>query len=120
MNASKLAVVLALALAATTNATAQRHDEKPHGTTPAATSAAPAQGSVAPADPDSKTIALKDGGTLIIHSNGTVYHADAAGRRVRMKNGTTMEAKDGTRYLMVNDAVWQAITQKGSLHPNHP
>jgi hypothetical protein len=119
VNYSSLVFVLALALVGTTNVAAQRHDEKPHGTTQANSTAAAAQGSVVPAESDSKSIPLKDGGTLIIHSDGTVYHADASGRRVRMKNGTTMEAKDGTRYLMVNDAVWQAITQKGSLHPNH-
>jgi len=111
-------VAFALAVAMSTNAAAQRHDEKPHGTAQTNTTAA-AQGSVAPAESDSKSIPLKDGGTLIIHNDGTVYHADASGRRVRMKNGTTMEGKDGIRYMMVNDAVWQTISQKGSLHPNH-
>lgn len=117
MNATSLAFVVAFALFAS-NATAQRHDDKPHGASPAS-SVATTQGSVVPADADSKVVPLADGGTLIVHRDGTAYHADASGRRVRMKNGTTMEAKDGTRYLMTNDAVWQAITQKGSLHPNH-
>ena len=94
-----------------------RHDEKPHGA-PAAPAAPPTQ-MVAPGA-DEQAIALKDGGTLIIRKDGTAYHANASGRRVRMRDGVSMEAADGTRYMMKNDAIWKQITEKGTLHPNHP
>jgi len=96
-----------------------RHDEKPHGVT--STGAAPAAGavSVTPSDSTEKAIALKDGGTLILRTNGTMYHADASGKRFRMKDGVVMEAKDGSRYMMKSDAVWKQITERGTMHPNH-
>ncbi len=98
---------------ATTSFAQGRHDEKPHGppkTAPAAT---------APVDDAEGTIALKDGGKLVIRKDGTTYHTDAKGRRVRMRDGATMEAMDGTRYMMKNDAIWKTITEKGTLHPTH-
>lgn len=64
-------------------------------------------------------VALKAGGRLILRKDGTTYHEDAAGNRVRMRDGVTMEAVDGTKYVMKNDAVWRAITEKGTLHPTH-
>lgn len=60
-------------------------------------------------------IELKDGGTLIVQKNGTTYHADAAGNRVKMRDGVVMEGKDGTKYMMKNDAVWRQITEKGTM-----
>ena len=92
-----------------------RHDEKPHGAM--ATDAVPV--SVTPSDSTEQAIALKDGGTLILRKDGTMYHANAAGKRLRMKDGVVMEAKDGTRYMMKSDAVWKQITDKGTMHPNH-
>lgn len=94
-----------------------RHDEKPHGAPAAAPSTAK---QVVPRSPDDQAIPLKNGGTLILRKDGTVYHADAAGRRVRMRDGVSMEAADGTRYMMKNDVIWKQITEKGTLHPNHP
>lgn len=71
---------------------------------------------IAPAmDVAPQTIPLKDGGTLIIKRDRTMYHADAAGYRVRMRDGVVMEAKDGARYTMKNDAVWKQIIDKGTL-----
>jgi hypothetical protein len=101
--------LVALGIAA--NATAQaRHDEKPHGT--------PKPSEVPVANvPDG--IPLKDGGKLIINKDGTTYHVDAAGKRVRMRDGVSMEGVDGTRYMMKNDVIWKAITEKGTLHPTH-
>lgn len=111
-------LLLALAAAALmTSAFAQgRHDEKPHGVT--ATTASPAPQLVA-SDPADQTIALKDGGTVIIHKDGTVYHVNASGKRVRMRDGVVMQGADGSHYLMKNDVVWKQITEKGTLHPNH-
>jgi Copper resistance protein K len=97
-----------------------RHDEKPHGVMNPGTAPAAGAVSVAPRDSTEQAIALKDGGTLILRKDGTMYHADAAGKRVRMKDGVVMEAKDGTRYMMKSDAVWKQITEKGTMHPNHP
>lgn len=60
-------------------------------------------------------IPLKDGGRIIIDKNGRTYHQDAAGGRVRMRDGVTMEGADGARYTMKNDAVWRTITERGTL-----
>ncbi len=121
MKTFALGIAFAFALVAGGEAAAQRHDEKQHGTPPpAAGNAAPAgQPSVAPSDPASQTIVLKDGTTLVVHSDGTMYHADAHGKRMKMKDGVVMEGKDGKKYLMKNDALWEAITQKGTAHPSH-
>lgn len=67
-----------------------------------------------------QVIELKDGGTLVLRPDGTMYHVDAAGTRVRMRDGVVMEAMDGTRYTMKNDAIWRQITERGSLNPMHP
>lgn len=116
--AATIAIAVGLGLAAEGFAQA-RHDEKPHGMPAPSSGAAPAQPSVAPSDPSDQTVLLKDGSTLILKSDGNAYHADAKGRRVRMKDGVMMEGKDGTKYMMKNDAIWKAITQKGTLHPSH-
>jgi len=96
-----------------------RHDEKPHGTSAPETTSTSSQPSVSPSDSSEQTVLLKDGTTLIMRKDGTGYHADAAGKRMRMKDGVMMEAKDGTRYMMKNDVIWKAITEKGTLHPTH-
>jgi cytoskeletal protein CcmA (bactofilin family) len=67
---------------------------------------------------EGNVVALKDGGTIVIDKDGKTYHRDAAGKRVRMKNGAVMEGKDGRKYLHRNDVVWQQITEKGTLAPN--
>ena len=64
-------------------------------------------------------IALKDGGQVVIQQNGTMIHTDAAGNRVKMVDGKVMEARDGSKVMMKNNALWQTISAKGSLHPNH-
>ena len=101
--------VLGIGLIANTHAQG-RHDEKPHGMQSPSTSSG---------DMPEGGIALKDGGKLIMEKDGTTYHVDSKGRRVRMRDGVVMEAEDGTRYMMKNNAVWKAITEKGTLHPNH-
>jgi hypothetical protein len=110
-------VVILASIGVGTIAIAQgRHDEKPHGVVNA--DSAPAL-SVTPRDSTEQAIALKDGGTLILRKDGTMYHADAAGKRVQMKDGVVMEANDGTWYMMKSDAVWKQISEKGTMHPNH-
>ena len=72
------------------------------------------------ADPATeRTIALKDDGQVVVQKNGTMIHTDAKGNRIRMTNDKIMEAKDGSKIMMKNDALWQTIAVKGTLHPNH-
>ena len=65
-----------------------------------------------------QTVALKDGGQLVIQKSGTMTHTDAAGKRVKMLDGKIMEAKDGSKIMMKNNALWQTIAVKGTLHPS--
>lgn len=64
-----------------------------------------------------QVIDLKDGGKVTVQKDGSMVHIDAEGNRVRMRNGATMEAKDGTKYVMKNNAIWKTITEKGTLNP---
>jgi len=66
-----------------------------------------------------QTFELKDGGRVLVMKNGTMEHYDAAGNRVKMKDGQVMEAKDGTKLMMKNNAIWKAITEHGTLKPGH-
>lgn len=64
-----------------------------------------------------QTIELKDGTKVLIKTDGNMVHLDAAGKRIRMRNGVVMEGKDGAKYMMKNDALWQQIIIKGTLNP---
>ena len=64
-----------------------------------------------------QVIDLKDGGKVTVQKDGSMVHIDAAGNRVKMRDGVTMEAKDGTKYVMKNNAIWKTITEKGTLNP---
>lgn len=64
-----------------------------------------------------QTIELKDGGKVMVQKDGTMVHIDAAGNRVKMKDGGVMEAKDGTKFMMKNNALWKKITEQGTLNP---
>lgn len=66
-----------------------------------------------------QTFELKDGGKITIEKEGTVMHIDAAGKRVKMKDGKVMEVKDGSKLMMKNNAVWKTITEHGTLKPGH-
>jgi len=68
--------------------------------------------------PADKRIELKDGGVLVVRKTGDVVHHDAAGNRVRMRDGEPMEAKDGTRYRMKNDSSRRQFSLEDSLNPN--
>ncbi len=74
-------------------------------------------GAVFSAEP--QTIELKDGGKVVIEKDGTMAHVDAAGKREKMKDGKIMEAKDGSKIMMRNNAVWKTITEHGTLKPGH-
>lgn len=64
-----------------------------------------------------QTIELKDGGKVTVQKDGTMVHVDAAGNRVKMRDNVAMEAKDGTKFVMKNNALWKQITEKGTLNP---
>ena len=66
-----------------------------------------------------QVIELKDGGKLVIAEDKTMVHLDAAGKRVRMRDGKIMEAKDGSKIMMKNNALWKTLTEHGTLKPGH-
>lgn len=66
-----------------------------------------------------QTIELKDGGKIIVEKSGTMVHIDAAGKRVKMKDGKPMQARDGSLVMMKNNAIWKTITEHGTLKPGH-
>lgn len=66
-----------------------------------------------------QTIELKDGGKIVIEKQGTMAHIDAAGNRVKMRDGKVMEAKDGSKVMMKNNAIWQTLAVHGTLKPGH-
>ncbi|MBS0336218.1 MAG: CopK family periplasmic copper-binding protein [Proteobacteria bacterium] len=74
-------------------------------------------GAVSAAEPI--TIELKDGGKVFVDKDGTMAHIDAAGKREKMKDGKVMEAKDGSKVMMKNNAIWKTITEHGTLKPGH-
>ena len=66
-----------------------------------------------------QTIELKDGGKIVVEEKGTMVHLDAAGNRVKMKDGKVMTAKDGSKRMMKNTAIWKTITEHGTLKRGH-
>lgn len=69
--------------------------------------------------PEGQVIELKDGGKIVFQKKGTMVHLDAAGNRVRMRDGKIMEAKDGSKVMMKNNAIWKTIVEHGTLKPGH-
>ena len=111
------AALLGLVLAG--NGFAQgRHDQMPHGGTKAEkTMPSP---NASQGDGTEQSIALKDGGAIVFRKGGTTYHTDAAGKRVRMKDGRVMEGKDGARYIMKSDAIWKQVSERDGMPPVRP
>ena len=68
---------------------------------------------------EEQTIELKDGGKVMVQKDGTMAHIDAASNRVKMRDGVVMEAKDGSKLMMKNNAIWKTITEHGTLKPGH-
>lgn len=66
-----------------------------------------------------QTIELKDGGKVVVMKDGTLAHMDATGKRIAMKDGRIMEAKDGSRLMMKNNAIWKQLSEHGTLKPGH-
>jgi hypothetical protein len=65
-------------------------------------------------------VELKDGGKVYVQKDGSMVHLDAAGNRVKMRDGQLMEAKDGSKVMMKNNAIWKKITEQGTLSPKVP
>ena len=59
-------------------------------------------------------IELKDGTKIVHDANGIMFHVDAKGHRLTMKG--TMEAKDGSVYLMKDNYVWKLIAKGERPH----
>ena len=56
-------------------------------------------------------IALNDGGRVVVRADGAMEHFDVAGRKVAMSDGVEMVARDGTRILMKNAALWRQVLE---------
>ena len=76
-----------------------------------------AASSFAAAPTQDQTFDLKDGGKVVIEKNGTMAHYDDAGKRVIMRDGVIMEAKDGSKLMMKNNEIWKMISTHGTLKP---
>lgn len=48
---------------------------------------------------------MKDGSTLRVFKDGKMVMEDSKGRPVKMKPGQVMEAKDGSKFMMVGNEV---------------
>lgn len=106
--ATTFAVILGLALNASAYGQA-RHDEKPHGP--------PKQQARQAVDVAGPAIELKNGEKIVVAKDGTMAHYNAAGQRIKMRDGQVMEAKDGSTLMMKNNAIWKQITERGTLRP---
>ncbi|MEP7181259.1 MAG: CopK family periplasmic copper-binding protein [Betaproteobacteria bacterium] len=62
---------------------------------------------------DERVIDLLDGGRITQRSDRAMAHYDAAGNHVQMADGEVMTAKDGTRILMTNGALWSTPLNRG-------
>lgn len=66
-----------------------------------------------------QVIDLKDGGKVVLMKDGSMAHYDAGGNRIKMKDGHEMQAKDGSKVMMKNNAIWKTVTEHGTLKPGH-
>ena len=111
-------VALSVGLAFGASVYAQtRHDEKPHG--PPTKAAAKTTTDIQPPAGATQTFELNDGGKVFVMKDGTMAHYNGAGKRVRMKDGQTMAAKDGGKLMMKNNAIWKQLSEHGTLKPGH-
>jgi hypothetical protein len=58
---------------------------------------------------EERTIALRDGGRVVLRADGSMGHYNASGAPVAMREGEVMVAADGSRVLMKDDALWRQI-----------
>ena len=86
------------------------------GTLALAVLAAPATAAKADAPPPGNYL-LKDGTTLSVARNGGMRMFTADGSRVNMKDGVTMETRDGKAIVMKEDLNWKQLRRFGTLNP---
>lgn len=63
-----------------------------------------------------KTIALKDGGTVYVFSDGKMATTDNRGRTYRVRPGTMLEAADGSKVTIDSNETSRLETY---LHEKH-
>lgn len=54
-----------------------------------------------------KSIALTDGSTVYIYSDGKMGMEDKYGRAAYMNPGHVMETKDGKKIIMIGNEIWR-------------
>ena len=59
---------------------------------------------------DERTIALKDGSSIVVFKDGKMSMRDKNGRAHVMTEGTVMETADGQKILMKGNEVWRRTT----------
>lgn len=68
-----------------------------------------------PATSVETTIALADGGVIVVGTDGSMTHYDASHKRVPMPSGAEMTTKDGAKLLMQNGSLWEFVTKHEHL-----
>ena len=61
-----------------------------------------------------RTIELEGGDRVVISRDGSMVHYDRDGKKLSMMDGEIMVAKDGSRILMANGAVWKDAAKASS------
>lgn len=83
--------------------------------TVAARTYAEAQVGRRPSTPGGRTIALADGGLLVVEADGSMTHYDTSHHRVPMPSGAEMTTKDGSKLLMQNGSLWESVSKHEHL-----
>ncbi|NMG29962.1 periplasmic Cu(I)/Cu(II)-binding protein CopK [Aromatoleum evansii] len=63
-----------------------------------------------------KSYELKDGSTVYIFKDGKMAMENKVGQAVSMKEGHTMETKDGKKIMMKGNEIWRLDS---ALHREH-
>jgi ferric-dicitrate binding protein FerR (iron transport regulator) len=66
--------------------------------------------------PPKRVIELKDGGQVVLRTDGTMSHVDASGVPVAMPDGVVMTTKDGTRIMMKGASLWQEALELAATY----
>jgi hypothetical protein len=68
-----------------------------------------------PPTPSGRTIALADGGLIVVDADGSMTHYDVGHNRVPMPSGAEMTTKDGSKLLMQNGSLWESVSKHEHL-----
>lgn len=66
--------------------------------------------------PPRRVIELKDGGQVVLRTDGTMSHLDASGVPVAMPDGVVMTTKDGSRIMMKGASLWQEAVELAAAY----